>query len=145
MSRPLLRSISRARFRRSRAYLATRFSNEDDSHQPSIGLFLTRETYTGKHGYSLRPQGLEPGFNDHALAREIVVHGAPYVSDDFVQAQGRLGRSWGCPAVREGVVREIIDEIKGGNLVFAYYPNPDWIAESKYLSTCSGPAAESRQ
>jgi hypothetical protein len=116
--------------------LATKFSNEDESHESSIGLFVTKDTYLGKHGYSLRLQGLDAGFNDNALARDIVVHGAAYVSDEFARTQGRLGRSWGCPAVREGVVREVIDRIKGGNLIFAYYPNPAWIATSKYLGNC---------
>ena len=116
--------------------LATKFSNEDESHESSIGLFVTKDTYIGKHGYSLRLQGLDAGFNDNALTRDIVVHGAAYVSDDFARAQGRLGRSWGCPAVREGIVREVIDRIKGGNLIFAYYPDPAWIAASKYLGNC---------
>jgi L,D-transpeptidase-like protein len=117
--------------------IPTKFSNDDESHESSIGLFVTRDTYIGKHGYSLRLQGLDAGFNDHALARDIVVHGASYVSDEFVRSQGRLGRSWGCPAVREGIVREVIDRIKGGNLIFAYYPDPAWLATSKYLGTCA--------
>src|SRR5207253_854859 len=94
----------------------------------------TQDTYVGKNGYSLRLKGLDRGFNDHAVDRAIVMHGAPYVSDDIARVQGRIGRSWGCPALREGIVREVIDHIKGGGLVFAYYPDPGWIKSSKYLT-----------
>ena len=83
----------------------TRFSNEPDSHQSSLGLLLTEDTYVGKNGYSLRLRGLDEGFNDRASERAIVMHGAPYVNDDFARTMGRLGRSWGCPALREGVAR----------------------------------------
>ena len=74
--------------------------------------------------------------NDRARERAIVMHGAPYVSDDFVKANGRLGRSWGCPALRDGIAREIIDRIKGGGLVFAYYPDAEWMKSSKFLGDC---------
>jgi hypothetical protein len=114
----------------------THFSNEADTHSSSLGLFVTGETYTGKNGYSLRLAGLDRGFNDHALARAIVMHGAPYVNTETAQALGRLGRSWGCPALREGIAHEVIDRVKGGNLVFAYYPDPEWLARSKYLGDC---------
>ncbi len=120
--------------------LATSFSNENNSHQSSLGLFRTDDTYVGKNGYSLRLHGLDAGFNDHAYDRAIVMHGAPYVSDDFAKAQGRLGRSWGCPALREGIAREVIDTVKGTGLVFAYYPDPAWLAASKYLGDCGGAA-----
>jgi hypothetical protein len=116
--------------------LPTVFSNEPESHQSSLGLFVTKEAYVGKNGYSLRMAGLDRGFNDRAMARAIVMHGAPYVSDSTARALGRLGRSWGCPAVREGVARELIDRVKTGNLVFAYYPDEDWLKTSKYLSGC---------
>jgi hypothetical protein len=118
--------------------LATSFSNEDESHQSSLGLFRTEDTYVGRNGYSLRLRGLDAGFNDHAYDRAIVMHGAPYVSDAFARAQGRLGRSWGCPALREGIAREVIDTVKGNGLVFAYYPDPAWLAASKYLGDCGG-------
>src|SRR5262249_30227153 len=94
------------------------------------------DTYVGKNGYSLRLRGLDAGFNDHAYDRAIVMHGAPYVSDDFARTQGRLGRSWGCPALREGIAREVIDTVKGHGLVFAYYPDPPCLAASKYLKEC---------
>lgn len=124
--------------------LPTLFSNEADSHQSSLGVFLTEDTYVGKNGYSLRLRGLDEGFNDHAYDRAIVMHGAPYVSDTVVRRQGRLGRSWGCPALRDGIAREVIDTVKGSGLVFAYYPDPAWMAASKYLRDCgvAAPPAE---
>ena len=121
--------------------LATSFSNEPDSHQSSLGLFLTEDTYVGKNGYSLRLRGLDEGFNDRAYERAIVMHGAPYVSDEVARTNGRLGRSWGCPALREGVARAIIDRVKGAGLVFAYYPDSGWLESSKYLGDCSALAA----
>jgi hypothetical protein len=113
------------------------FSNDADTHSSSIGLFVTGQTYTGKNGYSLRLDGKDAGFNDHALDRAIVMHGAPYVNEATAQALGRLGRSWGCPALREGIAHEVIDRVKGGNLVFAYYPDPAWLQKSKYLGDCA--------
>jgi hypothetical protein len=117
--------------------LATVFSNEPESHTSSLGLFATEDTYVGRNGYSLRLNGLDERFNDRARERAIVMHGAPYVSEDFVRAQGRLGRSWGCPALREGVAREVIDRVKGNGLVFAYYPDQKWLESSKYLNNCA--------
>ncbi|MEZ5319042.1 MAG: murein L,D-transpeptidase catalytic domain family protein [Vicinamibacterales bacterium] len=118
--------------------LATRFSNEPNSHQSSLGLFVTADTYVGKNGYSLRLDGLEPGVNDRARERAIVMHGAPYVSQTFARANGRLGRSWGCPALPEAVARPLIDEVKGGSLVFAYYPDSAWLNGSRFLGGCRG-------
>jgi hypothetical protein len=117
--------------------LATQFSNEPETHATSLGLFVTADTYVGKNGYSLRLDGLDRGFNDRARDRAIVMHGAPYVSTDFVRAQGRLGRSWGCPALRNAVARDVIDLVKGGGLVFAYYPDQEWLSASKYLGGCA--------
>ena len=117
--------------------LATSFSNEPDSHQSSLGLFLAEDSYIGKNGYSLRLRGLDEGFNDRAYERAIVMHGAPYVSDEVARTNGRLGRSWGCPALREGVARAIIDRVKGTGIVFAYYPDSGWLKSSKYLGDCS--------
>jgi hypothetical protein len=116
---------------------ARHFSNENDSHQTSLGLFVTRDTYVGSNGYSLRLDGLDEGVNDRARDRAIVMHGAPYVSDEFIKTNGRLGRSWGCPALREGVARQLIDRVKGGSLVFSYYPDQDWLSSSKYLGDCA--------
>jgi hypothetical protein len=116
--------------------MATRFSNELNSHQSSLGLFLTEDTYVGRNGYSLRLRGLDEGFNDRAYERAIVMHGAPYVNDDFGRSMGRLGRSWGCPALREAVARAVIDRVKGTGLLFAYYPDSEWLRSSKYLNDC---------
>ena len=117
--------------------MARQFSNESDSHQSSLGLFLTKDTYVGKNGYSLRLDGLHEGFNDRALERAIVMHGAPYVSDASAKTLGRLGRSWGCPALREGIARQVIDRVKGGSLVFSDYPDERWLNASKYLGECA--------
>ncbi|MEP7012967.1 MAG: murein L,D-transpeptidase catalytic domain family protein [Acidobacteriota bacterium] len=112
---------------------ATAFSNDEGSHQSSLGLFLTEDTYLGSNGYSLRLRGLEPGVNDRAEERAIVMHGAPYVSAEFARQHGRLGRSWGCPALSQEVAHEVIDQIQGGSLVFAYYPDYRWLGSSRFL------------
>jgi len=115
---------------------ATMFSNEPDTHRTSLGLFKTDDTYVGRNGYSLRLDGLDKGINDRARERAIVMHGAPYVSDQYVRANGRLGRSWGCPAIRNDIAKEMIDRVKGGGLVFAYFPDAKWLKSSKYLTGC---------
>ena len=113
--------------------VATAFSNREGSHQSSLGLFRTGETYHGGNGYSMRMDGLEPGVNDAARERLIVMHGAPYVNPLAAAVQGRLGRSYGCPAVRPEVARDVIDTLKQGQLVFAYYPDPEWLQGSRFL------------
>jgi hypothetical protein len=122
---------------------ATRFSNAEGSHQTSLGLFRTADTYVGSNGYSLRLDGLEAGVNDRARERAIVMHGAPYVNEDAARTLGRLGRSWGCPALRQTVARTVIDTIKQGSLVFAYYPDRQWLNGSRYLNGCSATPAGS--
>jgi hypothetical protein len=114
--------------------MTTSFSNVDGSNQTSVGLFVTADTYYGRNGYSLRLQGLEEGFNDNAVPRAIVVHGAPYVSKAIARSQGRLGRSLGCPAVAKEVSRPLIDTIKGGTAFFAYYPADQWLESSRYVA-----------
>ncbi|ROP79362.1 L,D-transpeptidase-like protein [Stenotrophomonas rhizophila] len=115
------------------------FSNKDGSFMSSLGAFTAKETYMGGNGYSLRLEGLEPGFNDHARDRAIVIHGAPYVNPAIARLQGRLGRSLGCPAVRLSVARPLIDSLRGGTMVFAYYPDKDWLARSRLLEPdCGG-------
>lgn len=99
---------------------ATSFSNDPSSNMSSLGLFRTGETYVGHNGYSLRLDGLDPGVNDNARARAIVVHGAPYVNAAIAKANGYLGRSLGCPAVRPEIAHALIDTIKNGSLIFAY-------------------------
>jgi L,D-transpeptidase catalytic domain len=112
---------------------ANAFSNRESSHQSSLGLFATAETYTGGNGYSLRMDGLEPGINDQARARAIVMHGAAYVDPAMAQRQGRLGRSFGCPALRPAVANAVIDTLKQGQLIFAYYPDQQWLANSRFF------------
>ena len=114
--------------------LATSFSNDPGSFKSSIGLYRAAEAYYGKHGYSLRLDGLEPGFNDRARERAIVIHGAEYVNAKIAKVQGRLGRSLGCPAVRPEISRELIDAVKEGGLIFAYYPDPEWLDTSAFLN-----------
>ena len=102
---------------------AVRFGNGMGSLRSSLGTFLTGNTYTGEHGYSLRLEGLDPGVNDLAQARGIVIHPADYVSPVFrMHSGGRLGRSWGCPALDPDVAPEIIDRIQAGSVLFADGP-----------------------
>lgn len=104
---------------------ATRFSNRPESHQSSLGLYLTEGTYIGKNGYSLRLNGLEKGINDNALARAIVIHGAAYADPSVCRGGRRLGRSWGCPALPPALNRPIIDTIKDGSVLYIYGENSD--------------------
>jgi hypothetical protein len=109
------------------------FSNSPGSLATSLGLFVTEDTYVGGNGYSLRLRGLEEGVNDNAHERAIVMHGASYVSRKVIDALGRLGRSWGCPAVRTEVARKIINTVRGGSAIFAYYPEKSWLANSRFF------------
>lgn len=114
----------------------TKFSNQPESLESSLGLFRTLKPYDGHNGYSLRMDGLEPGTNDKALERAIVIHGASYVDSGVAGKMGRLGRSWGCPAVRKAVARQLIDTMKDGQYVFSYYPDQKWLSSSPYFK-CS--------
>ncbi len=102
---------------------ATSFSNQNTSNMSSPGFYITRETYEGHNGYSLKLEGVERGINDNAYERGIVLHGAAYVCDDFVNAQGFIGRSQGCPAVPVQASRPIINTIKNGTCLFVYHPS----------------------
>jgi hypothetical protein len=114
--------------------IANEFSNKSGSLMSSLGFFLTSETYYGKHGYSLRLIGLEFPFNDKAKERAIVIHKARYVSEEFIKKYGRLGRSWGCPALPVKSARTIIDEIKSGTCLFIYAKNEDYLKNSVVLN-----------
>jgi len=118
--------------------MAMRFSNIEGTYQSSLGLFATAETYTGENGYSLRMDGLEPGINDRARERLLVMHGANYVDPQQALRQGRLGRSWGCPAVRTQVAHGVIDSLKDGQLIFAYADDATWLNGSRFLQ-CAKP------
>lgn len=113
--------------------VATAFSNKDGSHQSSLGVFRAGEVYEGKHGRSLRLDGLEPGVNDRARSRDIVIHAAEYATDAFVAEHGRLGRSWGCPAVDPAVLDRVIDLLQDGGLILAWYPEQSWLRTSRFL------------
>ncbi len=110
---------------------ADSFSNTDDSHQSSLGFYLTDNVYVGKHGLSLHLDGLDEGFNNLARAREIVVHAAPYVSQKTIDATGRLGCSWGCPAVSPTISNKVINTIKGRTMFFINGNDESYT--SKYL------------
>lgn len=102
---------------------AATFSNKPESYKSSLGFYLTGETYYGKHGYSLRLDGLDKGVNSNARDRAIVVHGADYVSESFIKQNGRLGRSLGCLALSKELTKEVIDTIKNKSCLFVYYPS----------------------
>ena len=109
------------------------FSDDPNSLASSLGLFVTADPYFGSHGLSLRLRGLEQGINDMAWDRNIVMHGAAYVSEEAIRVLGRLGRSWGCPAVSQAVASRIIKRIEGGTPLFAYYPARQWLETSAFL------------
>jgi hypothetical protein len=116
--------------------LALKFSNAKDSNMTSLGVYVTDKPYIGRNGYSLRLIGLEKGFNDNVYDRAVVFHGAWYVSDQMIQRWGRLGRSFGCPAVRREIATPMIDTIKEGSLLFAYYPDKTWLKNSHFINGC---------
>ena len=113
---------------------ATNFSNQNESFKSSLGFYLTGEVYNGKHGLSLRLDGMEFGINDNARNRAIVIHGADYVSTSFIQKTGRLGRSQGCPAVPYELHKELIQITKGKSCVFIYHPSKSYSVKSKLVS-----------
>ncbi len=112
---------------------ASQFSNTPESNKSSLGFYETLDTYNGKNGYSLQLQGLENGINDNAGKRAIVIHGANYVSEDYIGEQGYIGRSWGCPALPEKLSKPIIDKIKNGTCLFIYSANTNYINRSAVL------------
>ena len=119
--------------------IANNFSNTPGSLQSSLGLFRAGSRYIGKHGNSLRLIGLEPGFNDTAYDRALVIHGADYVSPSFIRKHQRLGRSFGCPALAPSSARTVIDQFSESNgFLFAYYPDKKWLRLSSYLNACTG-------
>lgn len=114
---------------------ATSFSNVSGSYKSSLGFYLTGGTYQGKNGYSLVLNGLEKGINDKARERAIVVHGADYANPKQAVARGRLGRSFGCPAVPREVTKPIIDTLKEGSVLFIYANHPEYFSASSVLNT----------
>lgn len=118
----------------SGAEYATSFSNKPESLQSSLGFYITDRTYIGQHGLSLRLNGVDPGYNDKALARTIVIHGAAYVDAARVRSGVFMGRSWGCPAVPQKESAEIITTIKNGTCLFIYHPGKTYLLGSKILN-----------
>lgn len=110
------------------------FSNRLSSKETSLGTYVTRDTYFGSKGYSLNLDGLEKGFNDNAYNRRVVIHGAWYVEPDFIKRSGRAGRSWGCPSIAQTLAKPVINTIKGGSVVFAYYPDRNYLSHSSYVA-----------
>jgi len=121
--------------RASGAEFAHYFSNSSSSHKSSLGFYVTEDTYYGSNGLSLRIKGLERGFNDRALGRNIVVHGSEYVGPDFLQMNRFCGRSYGCPAVPADESENIIDLIKEGSCLFIYYPKKIYLTRSRILNS----------
>jgi hypothetical protein len=113
---------------------ATTFSNSNSSHKSCLGFLRTAETYIGDNGYSLRLDGMENGFNDHARERAIVMHGSNYVNGQRASGGKMMGRSYGCPAVPASEVKNIINCIKGGSCFFNYYPDKYYTQASKILN-----------
>ncbi len=120
--------------RNSGGEFANSFSNSQSSNKSSLGFYATGETYNGKHGLSLKLDGLERGINNNARARAVVMHGANYANPSILKSQGYLGRSQGCPAVPEAVKAEIIKTIKGKSCLFIYHPTKSYEIASKLLS-----------
>lgn len=113
---------------------ATRFSNVDGTHASSMGFFVTGNTYVGQHGNSLRLNGMDKGYNDAALRRAIVIHAADYVNKNIIKSQGRLGRSWGCPALAPELAQPIINKIKDGTCLFIYTPDKSYQQTAVWLN-----------
>ncbi len=109
--------------------VATQFSNAAQSHQSSLGFYITDQTYQGGNGLSLRLRGMEKGFNDNAMSRAIVMHGADYVNQSAASA-GRIGRSWGCPAVSVAEHKDIIGLLKQGSCLFIYGQDQRYLSQS---------------
>jgi len=120
--------------RNSGNLMAEKFSNIDSSYMSSLGFYVTGETYFGKHGYSLRLDGIEKGFNDKARDRAIVIHGADYANEEFITTTGRLGRSLGCPALPVNTSKEIIDLIKDKTCLFIFGKDDDYISKSELIN-----------
>ena len=120
--------------RKSGGEFATRFSNKSESQQSSLGFYIAQSTYHGEHGLSLRMAGLEKGYNDRALKRNIVIHGADYIGESRLKKSGNMGRSYGCPALPRKECNQVIDMIKNGSCIFIYHPSRDYLNGSKLLN-----------
>jgi hypothetical protein len=120
--------------RRSGGEYANSFSNGRSSHKSSLGFYVTEMSYTGKHGLALKIHGLEKGFNDKADKRNVVIHGSKYVGEDYIKTNRYNGRSFGCPAIPNGDVKEVVEDMKGGSCFFIYHPTKKYLTGSKILN-----------
>ena len=120
--------------RNSGQEFAKSFSNKMNSHQSSLGFYITRNPYMGSNGYSLQLEGIEQGFNDKAMQRAIVIHGAEYANESFINSIGYLGRSFGCPALPNQINTKVINKIKQGTLLFAYFPDEKYLTSSEIIN-----------
>ena len=132
--KPFIYNTYVAHGRNSGDTVANHFSNAPNSKATSLGTYITQDTYVGSKGLSLNLKGLEHGFNDNAFNRRVVVHGAWYVEPDFIKSSGRAGRSWGCPSIAKTLAKPVINVIKGGSVLFAYYPDHYYLSHSNYLA-----------
>jgi hypothetical protein len=114
---------------------ANRFSNKMQSHESALGFFITGKSYQGGQGYSLQLQGVDTGYNERSRVRGIVIHPADYATQEYVTRYGRLGRSFGCPALPPELSRPIINLIKDGSVLFSYYPDQAYIKHSTILNS----------
>ncbi|MBC7418153.1 MAG: murein L,D-transpeptidase catalytic domain family protein, partial [Pedobacter sp.] len=113
------------------------FSNVVNSNESSIGFYLTGEAYFGKNGRSMRLDGVDDGFNDNARSRNIVLHGADYVSQDCIDGLGRLGRSFGCPAVARDLSDNIIDATLNRSVMFINHSQDDYYSQYLDIKTAA--------
>jgi len=133
-NRKLLFNTYVAHGRNTGTEFAKSFSNDAGSLKSSLGFFVTEHPVTGSHtGYSLMIDGVEKGINDHAEKREIIIHGADYVTENFIKKYGRLGRSQGCPALPPELSKPIIETIKEGTCLFIYNPDNRYLSGSALL------------
>lgn len=123
--------------RNSGAEYAKSFSNNPRSNKSSLGFYVTGNTYSGEHGYSLHLAGEEKGINDNAFKRAIVMHCADYLDDEYIRSKGYPGRSLGCPAIPEAVYKPLIEQIKDGTCLFLYSPNHFYLSHSRFLRHAS--------
>ncbi len=123
--------------RNSGKEFANHFSNNPSSYKSSLGFYITKDTYFGEHGFSLKLEGEEKGINDNALSRAIVIHCADYVNENLIRSQGYIGRSLGCPALPEKYSKPIIETIKNGSCLFIFSPNQKYLSRSKLLQSAS--------
>jgi hypothetical protein len=114
---------------------ARTFSNSPSSYKSSLGLYLTGDTYSGEHGFSLHLEGEEKGINDNAYSRAIVMHSAAYVNENFIRSKGYIGRSLGCPALPQRIYKPIIEKIKNGSCLFLYSPDTYYLSHSEFLQS----------